>query len=81
MGAKTINTEIERLLDEGIKFSTGVKNIELRITDNATAFKMDRNTALELAEKIITFAHIIEEDNRINLTIFKDKNRVTITSY
>jgi predicted regulator of amino acid metabolism with ACT domain len=81
MGSKTINTEIKRLLDEGIKLSTSVKNIEIRITDNATALKMDRNTALELAEKIITFAHITEEDNRINLTVPRDENRVTITSY
>lgn len=81
MPSKTINTELKRMIEEGRKLSTDVKNIECRIRDNSTALVMSRESALELAEKIITFAHILEEDNRINLTVIKEANRVTITSY
>lgn len=81
MSSRTINTELRKLLEQGNKLSTSVSNVELRPTEGATALKMSRESALELAEKIITFAHIIKEDQRINLTILKDSNRVTITSY
>ncbi|GGE55000.1 hypothetical protein GCM10011391_37450 [Pullulanibacillus camelliae] len=80
-GSKTINTEIQRLVEEKKKLSTGVKEMELRVKEGATTLVMDKKRALELAEKIMTFAHVLEEDKRINLTVLRGSNGVTITSY
>lgn len=81
MPSKTINTEMRMLVESGKLLSTGVKNIEIRPTENATALVMSQESARELAEKIIAFAHIIDNDKRIILTVLGDSNRVTITSY
>jgi hypothetical protein len=87
MPSKTVNTEMKKRVKEGNNLSVSVNNIEFCPTEKSSAIKMDRETALDLAQKIITAAHIMEDSNRINLTIFRNKDKdvwgksITITSY
>ncbi|MCA0970635.1 hypothetical protein LCM20_08555 [Halobacillus litoralis] len=78
--AKTINTELKRMVEEGLKLKTSV-NIDYKLTDNTTVIQLTKEQATELAHQLLTFSRVIEKD-RIALTIMDNRpNSMSVTSY